>query len=137
MTRTKPMTQTKLLRPGLFWLPVLLALAGTVTVAIAPTIPAPRAGAAEPLDGKAVFMAQKCNLCHGVEAEGIASKATSEKTKGPDLSSVGLERDAAWIEKFLRREEKIDGKVHKKETKATDQELKALASWLASLKKKA
>lgn len=126
-----------LLSPRMLSTSTLLLLAGVFVAVIAPSIPAPQVGAAEPLDGKAVFTAQKCNLCHGVEAEGIASKATSEKTKGPDLSGAGLEHDAAWLAKFLRREEKVGGKVHKKDlAKATDAEVEALATWLAAQKKK-
>lgn len=131
------MTKNQLLSPRLLWLSVLTGLGGLLVALIAPSIPAPQAAATEPLDGKAVFMALKCNLCHGVEAQGIASKATSEKTKGPDLSGSGLERDAAWLAKFLRREEKVDGKVHKKDlAKNTDAEIEALANWLAAQKKK-
>lgn len=127
---------TKLMTPRTLLGSTLVLLAGVLVALIAPTIPAPQARAAEPLDGKAIFTAQKCSLCHGVEALAIASKATSDKTKGPDLSTVGSTRDAAWLGKFLRREEKLDGKVHKKETKATDAELEALVTWLMTLKKK-
>lgn len=123
----------KLMSPRAFLCGALLLLASGWVLVLAPTIPAPQAHAAA-LDGKAVFTAQKCSLCHGVESQGIASKATSEKTKGPDLSKVGAQRDAAWLTKYLKREEKIDGKVHKKETKATDEELAALVAWLMTLK---
>lgn len=130
------MKTTKLRTANALLLSTLFCLVGLLVVAIAASIPAPRAAAAETLDGKAVFAAQKCNLCHSIESQGIASKATSDKTKGPDLSGEGLKRDAAWIGKFLHRVEKIDGKVHKKDLKAASEaEIDALVAWLMTLKK--
>ncbi len=37
------------------------------------------------LDGKQIFLAQKCNLCHSVPPAGIAATVKSERMKGPDL----------------------------------------------------
>ena len=96
-------------------------------------------------DGKALFTgtANKCNTCHTVTAAGIekkkaepsaeASKEKSEK-KPPDLSSVGLERKAEWIGKFLMKTETIKGDKHPRKFRGTDAELKTLATWLEAQK---
>lgn len=91
---------------------------------------APAASAAEALDGKAIFLAQKCNMCHSVSSAAIEGKAQSESTKGPDLSTVAIKADDATLGKYLRKQEKLNDKLHKKELKATDEELAALIAWL-------
>lgn len=83
--------------------------------------------------GEDVFVQQKCNLCHGAEAAGIASKAKSEKLRATDLSDVAGRREESWLTAFLHREEPLDGKEHKKEWKGTDEELATLIAWLQSL----
>jgi cytochrome c2 len=85
--------------------------------------------------GKAVFLAQKCTMCHSVDSQGIACTTKSEKVRGPDLSDEGSKRSAEWVGKWLRKQEKIEGKVHKKEFKGTDQELADLIAFLGTLKK--
>jgi len=89
--------------------------------------------AADDNPGKAVFLAQKCNLCHSVEAAGIEAKTTSEKLKGPDLTLVTTRHEAEWIGKFVRRQIQKDGADHKKEFKGTDEELQALVGWFKAL----
>jgi len=96
-------------------------------------------------DGKALFTgtANKCNTCHTITAAGIEkkkaeasaeeSKEKSEK-KPPDLSSVGLERKAEWIGKFLMKTETIKGDKHPRKFRGTDVELKTLATWLEAQK---
>ncbi len=87
---------------------------------------------AEEKDGKAVFEAQKCNMCHAVPAVGIESKTSSEKMKGPDLGGK-IEVDFATIAAYIRKAGELDGKQHKKEFKGTDEELQAIIDWLGSL----
>ena len=96
-------------------------------------------------DGKALFTgtANKCNTCHSLTAAGIEkkkaepsaeeSKEKSDK-KAPDLSSVGLERKADWIGKFLMKTEAIKGEKHSRKFRGTDAELKTLATWLETQK---
>jgi mono/diheme cytochrome c family protein len=91
----------------------------------------PATGADSP--GKTAFLAQKCNLCHGVEAEGIEAKTSSEKLKGPDLTLVASRHDAEWIAKFVKREIQQNGADHKKEFKGSDEELQAIIDWLKAL----
>ncbi|HZF10294.1 MAG TPA: c-type cytochrome [Thermoanaerobaculia bacterium] len=83
--------------------------------------------------GKAVFMAQKCNLCHSVTSQSI--DRTMKSSKAPDLSNVGATRTADWITKFLKKEEMIDGKKHPKTLTATPEETTQLVKWVSGLKK--
>lgn len=92
-----------------------LALAGPISLA----------AAEPPPDGKTVFVEQKCTKCHS--APGI-------KGGKADLSGVGKRRAAEWMTKWLKKEEQIDGKKHKKAFTGTPLELEAVVKWLATLK---
>lgn len=109
---------------------LFLALLATVGLLLASMV---TAAAAAPADGKAVFLDNKCNMCHSVDSQGIEKKLKSGK--GKDLSNVGAERDAAWLQKWIKKEIDLDGKKHEKAFKGTDAELDALVKWLAGLKK--
>ena len=112
----------------------MLALALLVTTfTVVPVAGAAAAG----LDGKAIFMAQKCNQCHAVSSVGIEAKVQSEKMKGPDLAG-GLEKeDAATLNSYLKKQSKINDKLHKVDFKGTDEELSAVIEWLKQQKKPA
>ena len=111
-------------------LPVLLAM----TV---PMLAVPQAAqAAGDPPGKAVFMAQKCNMCHSVPSAQIEKTTKSEKMAGPDLMPAGMEKDA--IMSFLKKETKdANGKLHGKEFTGTAEELGTVADWLLANKKPA
>lgn len=81
--------------------------------------------------GKKVFIDSKCQSCHSVTSLGLESK---KKKDVSDLSDVGSTLKADFIEKYLNKKEKIDGKNHPAAFKGSEEELKNLASWLASLK---
>jgi len=90
----------------------------------------PAVFAAEPaktLDGKAIFQAQKCDMCHAVSSADI--KPTG-KIKAPDLTGAPSKHDATVLAKFLRKEEAIKGKKHIKPFTGSDEELGALIAWL-------
>ncbi|HYH47425.1 MAG TPA: cytochrome c [Thermoanaerobaculia bacterium] len=116
---------------------VVLILAVPVLIASfyagAAAAPAPAAPAAG-LDGKALFLAQKCNLCHAIPAAAIVRTTKSEKVAGPDLP--GKHTDAAFLKKYLAKQEAIEGKKHSKEVKASAAELDALVTWLLKQEKK-
>lgn len=97
--------------------------------------PAAAAAAAAAPDGKAIFLGQKCNLCHSVSAAGIERTTKSEKVAGPDLTTATAKHDKAFLTKFLKKEETIDGKKHGKEWKGTDAELQTLIDWVKEPKK--
>ena len=105
-----------------------LALATSVTFALLA-----RGEAAA--DGKAIFMAQKCNMCHSVPSAEITRTTTSEKMAGPDLMGA-MEKDQ--IPGFLKKEVKdANGKLHGKTFGGTPEELSTLADWLVANKKPA
>lgn len=93
----------------------------------------PAAAQGAKLDGKAIFLAQKCNLCHSVSTAGIAATTKSEKMKGPDL--VNLKHDAKLLNGYLRKTAEINGKKHVKGFTGSDEELGALMAWLQAQKK--
>jgi len=84
--------------------------------------------------GKAVFLAQKCNLCHAVSSAGIEATTKSEKMKAPDLVGVGSRHDGAWIAQYLQKKQTLQDKTHAKEFKGSDEELAALIDWLLEQK---
>jgi mono/diheme cytochrome c family protein len=87
------------------------------------------------LDGKQIFLAQKCNLCHSVSSAGIERTVKSEKVAGPDLTNTAAREDAGKLAKFLRKEGEVNGKKHGKAFTGSDEELGALITWLQAQKK--
>lgn len=79
--------------------------------------------------GRTIFDKSKCNSCHGIKALSIPSG----KVKAPDLTGVGQRHDVAWLKRYLKKEEKMNGKLHMKSFSGTDAELATLTQWLASL----
>ena len=92
--------------------------------------------------GQKAFLDNKCNSCHTLDAAKIAKieiedeeeEDADSKKEPPDLSSVGKERTAAWIEKWLMKKETIEGQRHRKKFKGSEEELKAVSAWLATFK---
>lgn len=104
-----------------------IIVASVMSVASAPSM----------ADGKSLFLANKCTNCHSVTAAGIARTGTAPAANAktpPDLSTVGDHRTAAFIVKFLQKEESINGRKHLLKFKGTDAELSLVASWLVGLK---
>ena len=83
--------------------------------------------------GNKVFVESKCGRCHGVASEGIEPTA-SEKMRGPVLDQLPVKREAEWLTRYLKRQEKFEGKVHRSVWKGTEKELEALVDWLRSLR---
>lgn len=83
-------------------------------------------------DGKSLFTSNKCNTCHSVTAQSIAK--INANSKAPDLSGVGKTRNAAWIGKYLIKEETLNGKQHGVKFKGPDADLSVLATWLGKQK---
>ena len=112
---------------------VLGAAAAALVVILSSGVDRPLADDGEE-GGEPIFMAQKCNMCHAVSSADIEAKAKSASMLGPDLTGKPAERDAEWLAKYLTKQEKLDGKDHKKEFKGSDEELKELIAWLQTLK---
>lgn len=87
------------------------------------------------LDGKQIFLAQKCNLCHTVSSAGIQATVKSEKMKGPDLTGLAPKVDASLLNDYLRKKVEINGKKHGKEFTGSDEEIGALIAWLQKQEK--
>jgi cytochrome c peroxidase len=81
-------------------------------------------------DGKKLFIEKKCNTCHSVEVAEIEGK----KKDPVDLSTTGDNYNSEFLAKFLVKNEKINDKEHKTTLKGTEEEKKAIAEWLSSLK---
>lgn len=104
----------------------------------------PVADASTAKDGKALFLEGKCNTCHTIKAAGVtkrkaaASDAAEEKEKSdkesPDLSSIGLERKADWMAKYLMKKEAIKGEKHGRRFRGTEAELVTVTTWLEAQK---
>jgi cytochrome c2 len=117
--------------PGRLLGSILGVAALLAVVATAHAAPAEPEGA----DGKALFLAQKCNTCHSVSTAEIEHTTQSEKMKGPDLVGVVAEKGADWTTQYLRKAVDLNGKKHGKEVKLSDEELARLVAWLGQQKK--
>ena len=82
----------------------------------------------DPVKGEKIYVAQKCSLCHKI--------GTAGGKLGPDLSTVGTRRDAAWLEKYLPNPKLVDPKNKMPVVKAKDQDLADLIAYLETLGKK-
>jgi mono/diheme cytochrome c family protein len=99
-------------------------------------VSAPAAAQVTKLDGKAIFLAQKCNLCHSISTAGIEATTKSEKMKGPDLAGAAVKIDAKLLSGFLKKTAEINDKKHIKMFTGSDEELGALIAWLQKQEKK-
>ena len=108
-------------------------VAGVAAILVAAVLSAGPARADDPA-GQQAFLANKCNLCHSVDKLEIARTSTSDKMKGPDLSTTGDDLDLEWAVKFLKKEVELEGSLHKKEFKGTDEELQQIVQWLGTLR---
>jgi mono/diheme cytochrome c family protein len=130
-----------------------LACALLIGAATADDKPATPATAAAPAttaakDGKTLFLENKCNTCHTIQAAGIekrkasaedtaeatAKEASKPEKKPPDLSSVGLDQKPEWIAKYLMKTESLKGEKHGRKFRGTEPELKTVSQWLGSMK---
>jgi len=124
----------------LFAVPLALAALSTSAAGgptFSPAGPSPAAAADPGLDGKKIFLAEQCNLCHTVGTAGIEAKTKSDKLKGPDLDTVTAKHEAKVLVQYLRQAVELDGSKHKKAFKGSDEELGALLAWLTEQQKKA
>jgi cbb3-type cytochrome oxidase cytochrome c subunit len=84
--------------------------------------------------GKAIYMEAGCAQCHSVAAEAIEATVTSEQLRGPDLSRIGRERDAAWIVAYMKTGQAAGGETHRVPYRGSDDDLQVMADWLAGLR---
>ena len=106
---------------------------GIATLGISAIVLFAGASAGSTSDGKSIFVSNKCNSCHSIQSQGIskvAGETVNASTQPPDLSGVGLKHNAAWITKYLKKQETLDGEKHLKKFKGSDEDLGTLAAWL-------
>jgi hypothetical protein len=106
-----------------------IAIAALVAGASLFTLGATKSASA---DGKSLFTSNKCNTCHSVTAQSIPK--TNANSKAPDLSGAGKTHNAAWIGKYLMKQENLNGKQHGVKFKGAEADLGTLAAWLGKLK---
>jgi mono/diheme cytochrome c family protein len=111
---------------------VLVLAAAAAAFVVPPTVLTAADGPGDPVKGEQVYAAQKCSVCHKINGKGGPS--------GPDLSTIGVKRDAAWLAKYLPNPAVLDPKKPPKikmtPTKAKGQDLDDLIAYLLTLKVK-
>ena len=75
--------------------------------------------------GRSVFFAQGCYGCHTLGAAGTPI--------APDLSRIGAKYSRSWLEGWLRDPAAQRPTAHMPKLELSDNEVKALAAFLASL----
>jgi hypothetical protein len=111
----------------------LVVLGGLAATVVLAALSGPILAADED-PGKAAFLANKCNMCHGVSSADITATTKSEKMKGPDLKGKVAEVGVDWARKFIKKEVDKDGKKHSKEYKGTAEDLDKILTWLEGQK---
>jgi hypothetical protein len=86
----------------------------------------------ETLNGKDIFLAKKCNMCHPATTQGIESK----KKDTPDFGTYKLSGDAAFIKQYLNKEIEMNAKKHPVQLKGEAAEIDALVNWLVEISPK-
>jgi len=75
--------------------------------------------------GRQVYAEKQCSRCHMIGDEGAKV--------GPNLTRVGFTRDAEWLKRFLKDPKSVNPRSKMMAFEGTEQELGALAAFLASL----
>ncbi len=96
----------------------------------------PQKKPAQATGGEKIFLDNNCNRCHSVSSLNIqAKKKPTGEHPPPDLSTV-KHLEPSWIEAFLHKQEKLDGRHHPIKFKGSAEELHTLANWISGLSKK-
>jgi len=82
------------------------------------------------LNGKQIFLNNKCNNCHTI----VSLEITSSKDNAVDLSNAGSLSNEELLKSFLLKESKVNEKEHKIKFKGSNEELNTLVNWLLTLK---
>jgi cbb3-type cytochrome oxidase cytochrome c subunit len=87
----------------------------------------------ETLNGKDIFVAKKCNMCHPATTQEIACK----KKDTPDFGTYNLvNKEAAALKQYLNKETELNAKKHPVAFKGEAPEFDALVNWLIEISPK-
>jgi cytochrome c2 len=116
----------------------VVALGLMVTLALSSAVAARATAQAKPaqkpavkgdaINGKDVFTAQRCVLCHKIDGSG--------GVLGPDLTAVGTRRNAAWLYEYLPKPQAAKPENKMPPVAVKGQDLDDLVAYLLSLKGK-
>lgn len=81
--------------------------------------------------GEKVYAEKNCALCHVIKGKG---GTVGPMARGPDLSTVGAQRNAQWLKAFMQEPKAVNPKAKMMAFKGTEEELEALVAYLGSLK---
>lgn len=81
--------------------------------------------------GEKTFADKKCVLCHVIKEKG---GTVGPLARGPDLSTVGAQRDAEWLKAFMKDPKAVNPNAKMMAFKGTEDELEALVAYLGALK---
>jgi cytochrome c oxidase subunit 2 len=81
--------------------------------------------------GEKTFADKKCVLCHVIKEKG---GTVGPLARGPDLSTMGGQRDAQWLKAFMKDPKAVNPNAKMMAFKGTEEELEALVAYLGSLK---
>ena len=111
---------------------ILVVAAAVAAFVVSPAVITAAGGPGDPVKGAQVYATLKCNVCHKINGTG--------GPVGPDMSTVGVMRDAAWLAKYLPNPVVLDPKNPPKmkmpPTKAKGQDLDDLVAYMLTLKVK-
>lgn len=81
--------------------------------------------------GEKIFADKNCVPCHAIKGRG---GTVGPMGRGPDLSTVGAQRNAQWLKAFLKDPKAVNAKSKMMAFKGAEEELEALVAYLGSLK---
>ena len=81
--------------------------------------------------GETTFSDKGCVPCHAINGRG---GTVGPLARGPDLSTVGVQRDAQWLKAFMKDPKAVNPKAKMMAFKGTEEELEALVTYLGLLK---
>ena len=81
--------------------------------------------------GEETFADKRCVPCHAIKGKG---GTVGPLARGPDLNTVGVQRDAQWLKAFMKDPKAVNPKAKMMAFKGTEEELDALVAYLGSLK---
>lgn len=111
-------------------LTVTLALSSALAARAAEQAKLAQKGAAKgnAVNGRDIFVAQRCSLCHTINGSG--------GVLGPDLTAVGTRRNAGWLYEYLPKPQAAKPENKMPPVAVKGQDLDDLVAYLLSLKGK-